>query len=500
MSWRLCSLFLVVAELFLCHVSTLAQVPCLGIANGSLSFSSTLVCAVPQLYGPQGLIGLPSGSFIPLNGVPLKTLTPSNVISFLSPKQNFLLATNQTIAQQITTLPLVAPTTGISEADKRRASFRRSNVSFGPIFSERATTIGRHEVGLGFSYQSMSFESLDGVNLGSFPTLFVQAFDPAQSRACDPVQSNTCSGNTHDSIIASNRIALSINQYTAFATFGLTGRVDLSVAVPVMSVSISAATDTSIVPNSSRPGELSFNFDPPSHGSCLRTLTSTLNPQYCGEARFSTSQSSSGLGDLTVRVKGMLKSWEYSGLAAGIDLRFPTGNERDLLGSGALGIRPFFVWSHSGIISPHANLGYQWNGQSVLAGQIRTGNPDDKTKHNLPGQALYSVGMEAALTRQLTATIDVIGQVVINGARVRLVQALAPGLCESQNSCVNPGQPLQVTSIDSYNATYAAHNTSLGLRYLPFSTFLVSASVLLKMDNGGLRSKAIPTVSVTYTF
>jgi hypothetical protein len=128
------------------------------------------------------------------------------------------------------------------------------------------------------------------------------------------------------------------------------------------------------------------------------------------------------------------------------------------------------------------------------------GNPDDKTKHNLPAQALYSAGVELGMTRRLTATIDLVGQTVVNASRTHLVQALAPGLCESQSTCVNPGQPIPITTVESYTGTYSANDASLGLRFLPFGRLLVSASVLLKLDNGGLRSTAIPVVSVTQTF
>jgi hypothetical protein len=409
-------------------------------------------------------------------------------------KSNFLLAANQTIAHQVATLPLVTPAAGMSFVfDKSLGVFVASNDSFGPIFSERASTIGRRRLGLGFSYQYMNFDALDGIDLRAFPTLFVQ------SNPCDPVQS-TCSIYTHDFITASNRIGMKINQYTAFITFGITRRIDISAAVPVVNASFSAAADASIVPNSSRPGELSFDFSPPSHGTCLRTLSSALNPNYCSESQFSNSQRSSGIGDSTFRFKDVIKTWKTFALAAGFEVRVPSGDEKNLLGSGAIGIRPMLIVSRPGRISPHANASYQWNGESILAGSIVAGNPDDKTKHNLPAQALYSAGVELGMTRRLTATIDLVGQTVVNASRTHLVQALAPGLCESQSTCVNPGQPIPITTVESYTGTYSANDASLGLRFLPFGRLLVSASVLLKLDNGGLRSTAIPVVSVTQTF
>ena len=52
-------------------------------------------------------------------------------------------------------------------------------------------------------------------------------------------------------------------------------------------------------------------------------------------------------------------------LAAGVDVRFPSGDEENLLGSGASGLRPFVAFSASfQAIAPHVNVAYQWNGRA----------------------------------------------------------------------------------------------------------------------------------------
>ena len=79
-----------------------------------------------------------------------------------------------------------------------------------------------------------------------------------------------------------------------------------------------------------------------------------------------------GIGDILLRVKGTVMREGPRSLAAGVDLRLPTGDELNLLGSGAPGVRPFAALSRSfGGASPHLNVAYQWNGQSVLAGDVR---------------------------------------------------------------------------------------------------------------------------------
>ena len=65
-------------------------------------------------------------------------------------------------------------------------------------------------------------------------------------------------------------------------------------------------------------------------------------------------------------------------MALGVDLRLPTGDERNLLGTGAPGVSPFLAWSGNfGALSPHLNGGYQWNGDSILGGEPGSGETAD---------------------------------------------------------------------------------------------------------------------------
>ena len=60
---------------------------------------------------------------------------------------------------------------------------------------------------------------------------------------------------------------------------------------------------------------------------------------------FTALGSASGLGDLMIRLKGTAFSRGRSGFAFGMDVRLPTGDEMNLLGSGAPGLQPFGIWS-----------------------------------------------------------------------------------------------------------------------------------------------------------
>ncbi len=63
-----------------------------------------------------------------------------------------------------------------------------------------------------------------------------------------------------------------------------------------------------------------------------------------GEQRqFSASGSATGIGDILIRLKKAATSLGPTDLALALDVRLPTGQEENLLGSGALGLKPTFM-------------------------------------------------------------------------------------------------------------------------------------------------------------
>jgi hypothetical protein len=422
---------------------------------------------------------------------------------------------NTDVASQLTLLPFVAPASGISLTfDRSLGVFSVSQDSFAPILSERAVTIGKHRLAIGFSYQYLNFDSLDGTDLHNLPTLNLRGDEPgvqaSQGVTCSvnggvtSPQNTLACGLVRDYITAQNRIDLRINQYTTFVTFGLTSRVDVSVAIPVLSIRMAMTSNATITENSNSSSTL---FLKPAQGctgpAIGEPIPNSQVPATCFQEVFSNAHQSGGLGDITIRAKGTLWKGERVGIAAGMDLRIPSGDELNFLGSGAYGVKPFVVLSYGGRVSPHLNFGYQWNGDSKLAGDFSSG-----TRAQLPGQLLYSAGVEVGVSKRLTAAFDLIGQRVFDAKRISLSRTTVLGFCDTPavqdasgwRGCQFPGQSTQVTAITTSSGSYGIHNASLGLRYRPFGKFLITASVQLKLDNGGLRSNAIPMVSATYTF
>jgi hypothetical protein len=198
-------------------------------------------------------------------------------------------------------------------------------------------------------------------------------------------------------------------------------------------------------------------------------------------------------------------------LAIGGDVRVPTGDALNYLGSGAVGVKVFGAWSRSGRIAPHLNAGYEWNGSSFLAGNITptpvNGTTPAATKDNLPAQILYSAGAEFGVVKRLSLAFDYLGNYYLNAPRIA-----ASSLQELPACSVPPPGPNGLSACNSFQSTGAVDpifkqtkgsfnisNAGVGLRFRPFGKFLLTGNVVIKLDDPGLRSKFIPLAGISYS-
>jgi hypothetical protein len=436
-------------------------------------------CALPNLFGSTGLTVYPSSAF-------------PHYAHFIGAAQTTLNQTLSTaIATQLAVLPIISPSSGFTyRYDSESGAFVRTTTSFGPIYAERAETIGRGKVSFGTSYQRFRFSSIDGIDLHKVPAVFSHIKDSGPGGAPETYES--------DVIQTTNNINLNIDSTTVYGTVGLTDRIDVSVAVPIVSVRMGVESGATIIrvsgptftlPNGTFPNPHQFTADP-------NSLTNS----------YSSNGSSSGIGDVTFRVKANVLRGRSLGMALGMDTRTPSGNARELLGSGAPGIKPFAVVSSVGRhFSPHINLGYQWNGKSALAGDL-TGTTvfeDAKgttmiqngpaIKHNLPSQLFYTVGAEIGATKGLTIAIDYLGQTLLNTPRV---------FRDSVTTDNIPGGTgaLTLPTISGGKDNAVLSSASAGIKYNLFGNLLLTSNILFRLDNKGLRQDVMPLIALSYAF
>ena len=295
----------------------------------------------------------------------------------------------------------------------------------GRFFGDRADTIGRHRFFLGFSYQYFNFDQIDGQSLRDLPVVLPQADDPTtlSPKICslNGDRLGDC-GYIRDVVATENHLDLKIHQFTTFITYGLTNRVDVSVAIPIANVRLGIFSTATVKHNDS-PNVYRHAFPFRDHCPLEVPDPNGVGDHNCLVNSFSNLNSASGIGDITLRVKATAWKGERAAVSTGLDVRLPSGDELNFLGSGTVGFKPFVIWSYRSRISPHTFVGYEVNGNS----QIADISAEKKTR--LPGQLVYSVGADAWLTKRLTAAVDIIGQQVFQAQRTSLGSFQEPGEC-----------------------------------------------------------------------
>ena len=365
---------------------------------------------------------------------------------------------NTTIAQVLGQLPLAVPVSGFVLGFDRKLGIPVDlNENLGSVLTERGYTVGRNKLFAGFTYQRFVFDTIDNTKLSNLPVVF---------------SNGTIFGSSQ------NRLSANINQYTAIAAFGLTSRMDISVTVPFERVSLSAGND---------------------FRETVAGGTSFSNP-----ISQSVAGSASGFGDLLMNLKATLIKGERIAFAGGVEARFPTGDEYNLLGSGAYGVKPYIVLSRRGRITPHVNLGYQWNDFSNLylnpckfnGTCVTTSQNAGLPTLRLPDSIDYSVGGDVGIVKRLTLVADLVGQRFFDSPRITAagpstLQNLPPAFANF---------PQFNNSVGVTNGNYNVDNLGVGLKWNPTGHLIVSVNSLIKLDNGGLRSKYVPLVGISYRF
>jgi hypothetical protein len=353
-------------------------------------------------------------------------------------------ALNAAVGIQLSEVPTPSPASGITFAFGPNGLTRQQEL--GPIFSEAPPTVGTHKLYLAFTYQHLQFDQIDLVPLNNIPL---------QISGCDTTVAG-CGGF----ITTSSRLDLKVNQFTAYATFGLFNRVDLSVAIPLLEVRMGMLTTCSVC-GQQQPGGVSL------------VLTPTA-----------TSADSTGLGDVTFRVKGTVFKGARAGLAVGVDVRTPTGNDLNFLGLGTVGVRPFAAFGYRGRLSPHVDIGYQENGSSILASSGQSGSA------HLPNLLNYSAGLDFGFRNTMSLTGDFLAQTFFSANRVFSgSRAGAPDI-----SCSPSG------ALACQAQTFTTKLFALGAKEIAIGNFLVTENVLFKLDHNGLHFKPAPMVGISYTF
>jgi len=442
-----------------------AQINC---GAGSPAPSAGLACLVAVSLTPPSPAGFSPAS--PLQPRASGTFSP-NTLAFLSGD----------IGAEVSQIPLASPASGIIYANNPTTQLpERLNQSFGPILTQRAQTIGRHNWYFATTYQYFLLKDIDSQALkNTGAVIYLNSSGNPVSSSPDFVG------------VSNNNLQLKVHQFVGYMTYGLASRIDVSVAVPLLRVDLRDSVGENFIRD-------------PSSKSPLVSAPSSISASFAGEA--------TGVGDVVLATK--VNAWklrrgdiDHGGFSLGIEFRLPSGDSHNFLGSGAFGSKPFATFSYAGRFSPHFSIGYQINGKTDLI-SVPSSSTGTVVKGTLPNRLIYSGGADFALFKKLTINVDGIAQHVFDAQRASLVPAGtclfgSPSPSNSIGCQTSTGTSLILTPIPVVNpikASYTQADAAGGLKLNPFRGFLITGNVSVKLNQAGLRSRVVPLMGASLTF
>lgn len=337
-------------------------------------------------------------------------------------------ATRDTISRalliELATLPISTSSSGFTYLFNADLGTReRATSSFGPFFVERALTSGRNQMSFGATFRYSQFDRLDGNDLrsGDFVTTAAQFRDEPQ-----PFDVETLA------------LRIDTRTITGFASYGITDRVDVGAAVPIVSMQLS--------------------------GERVNTYRGQTFPQAAATA------TTTGVADVAITARAHLLGSRASGLTAGAELRLPTGREEDLLGTGEPAVRVLAIGSLEGTrAAVHVNGGYLWGGISR--------------------EANYNAAVTVAASERFTLVGEFLGRWVESLGEIGRVTAPHPSSLGVDTIRLLPTGTGTMTGM-----AVAGFKWNVGGRWL------VNANVLLPVTDRGLRARIVPAVALDYSF
>lgn len=299
----------------------------------------------------------------------------------------------------------------------------RTSDSFGPFFTERSLTAGERQISVGIGYRQTSYRKIDGRSLRD-GTLVATASRLAGD--AQPFDTETLS------------LDLRTNTMTLQATVGVTDRLDVGVALPWVRVELD--------------------------GERVDTYRGRRAVQAVA------SGDTSGPGDLILRTKYNIVRTGASGVSVGAEARLPTGDERNLRGTGDTTFSPnaivSFERARTGV---HATAGYTFGGVS--------------------GELHYSAAATAVATPRLTIVGEIVGRRLASVGRLTQTTAPHPSLANVST--------LRLSTTDEATTRAAA---VAGVKWNIASTWLLNVNLLRSLTDAGLTGGWTPTITVDRAF
>jgi hypothetical protein len=364
------------------------------------------------------------------------------------------------IATQLSNLPFSSTSGGRTFRFEGGVPIATST-SPGPIFAERALTLGRGRLLIGANVSRFNFRSVRGVPLDAVALTFTH--ENTDFPNCDQIFGGDCTAMgfpdwENDVITLDLALDLDVTSTLFTMSYGLLDWIDVGVAVPIISNSLRGSSRAVVQPFG--PGVNHF-------------FSGTVESPGLTAERF-VEGSATGLGDVAARAKRRVARTDQTAFAILGDARFATGSEEDLLGSGEFAVRGLgIVSAQFGAFSPHANVGYLY----------RDGDMQNDA-------FLATLGFDHLLADWAALAVDLISEFQVGESKI-----VTP---EPVSIDVPFARSVTTTNIPDTRDDIIAG--SFGFKFLTPSGVTIVANSLWPLNDGGLRASVAWTLGLEYNF
>lgn len=317
-------------------LAAMATAPAHADHGGSVGKPGSVGSLISDLYGGDG-ITLAAGSTNPAF---------SHVAHFTQDSADSLADLNRVLNAGVGNNFFNTAVSGVT-FDFESGAAVHSDLSLGPIVGERAATIGAGRVNVSATFTHIDYKQLDGRKLDD---LTIQLNHQDIPTIVQPFE--------NDKILLDLNLKIRQDVLALAATYGVTERLDVGVLIPIVNIDGKVSSVARIIDNG---GNGIHQFDP--NGE---------------KPNSSNSASATGVGDILLRAKwralDKIGGTPFDVAVVG-QVSLPTGDRDDLLGTGSTAVYVGGVMSGQfGKITPHLNLGYEYNSDEDKAQGIERSN------------------------------------------------------------------------------------------------------------------------------
>ena len=339
----------------------------------------------------------------------------------------------QAVAQAVQQVPVASVAPAFSYRYNPALSiFERSTGVPGPLFSERALTLGKGQLNFSVGYSYVDFSDLNGDDLDNItgPGLFNS---PDFSRPLGTLPGlNGTTLTAYPFSAAQLRSSLNVNAHIVAMSlrYGITENWDVGFTVPIVDSFLRVKNE--VIPSvDANPQDALFIVTRDQQGNTIFFDANGMpvtgiqpNPrlgtgqQALQQVRFQQSSrnpstvaraagSATSIGNITLRTKYRLWQTETGGAALGLNLLLPRSEnaQRDFLGTTETHLSTFVylsevLWDR---VEPHLNMGVDINAEDVNRSSF-----------------LYAVGATLLVWKNLGLVVDFLGRSEFEGLNVKV--------------------------------------------------------------------------------